>query len=163
MEVLKGMENIKVIVCGLENERYGIDIQHVISIERLETITNVPQMAEFIKGVMSFRGEIIPVIDLKERLHIIDTTNSDKSNQDKSRILVVRINDLHIGILVDSATDVIDVNASVIEPAPKLITGVGETYINGVANLESGLLILLDLQHVLNLEEINQVQEIIKE
>lgn len=149
---------MKVIVFTLKEQRFGVNVQQVVSIEKLQKITEVPRTSDFIKGVIHLRGETIPIIDLKERLQITKTETTDDN-----RILIVQVDDVQVGLIVDSATDVLDINTESIEPAPKMIGGVHETYLHGVANLDKELLILLDLERILDLEETNEVKEVIEE
>lgn len=144
----------KVIVFQLKNEQYGVDIQQVRSIERLTGVTEVPKTADFIKGVINLRGDITPLIDLKERLHVGTTVQTEAT-----RVLILNIEGLQVGLIVDSATDVIDLEDDLVEPAPSMIGGVTKEYLKGVAKLKEKLLILLDLEKVLNFEEVAQAQE----
>lgn len=150
-------ELLKVIVFQLKEQKYGVDIQHVRSIERLVDVTEVPGTSDFIKGVINLRGDITPIVDLKERLQI-----GGKNFSNETRVLIVDVNNVQVGLIVDSATDVIDIDSNVIEDSPKIIGGVNEAFIKGVAKLDSKLLILLDFERILNLDEINEVQEVIE-
>ncbi|WP_077624597.1 chemotaxis protein CheW [Sediminibacillus massiliensis] len=153
------MEEVsKVIVFELKDEKYGVDIQQVRSIERLQNVTEVPRTAAFIKGVINLRGDITPIIDLKERLQIGETEYTDET-----RILIINIDTIQVGLIVDSATDVVDIDSSIIDPPPRIIGGVTDDFLRGVAKLEDKLLILLDMERVLTLEEINEVQEVIED
>lgn len=151
-------EMIKFIVFKLKNQSYGVDVQQVLSIERIQEITAVPRTSAFIKGVIQLRGEMTPIIDLKERLQLGETEETDAN-----RILVVQLDDIQVGLIVDSASEVIDIDPAVIEPAPKIIGEIQETFLKGVAKLEERLLILLDLEKVLDLNETNEVREILEE
>ncbi|RDW15639.1 chemotaxis protein CheW [Oceanobacillus chungangensis] len=148
----------KYILFKLKNQTFGVEVSQVISIERLQEITEVPRTSEFIKGVTYIREKTTPVIDLKERL-LMDEAKST----DDTRILVVNINSMQIGLIVDAATEVKDIDQSVIDPAPELIGGVKETFIKGVARLESGLLILLELESIIDPNETNELLEVVAE
>jgi len=153
---LKGILNeLKVIVFRLQNEDYGVEVNQVKSIERLEQITRVPKTPKFVKGVINLRGVVTPIIDLRGRLELEESPYTEDT-----RIIIVAVEDLEIGLIVDAANDVIDVPSSLIEPAPKVVGGVKATYLRGVAKLENRLLILLNLNKVLNLEEIQQLEEL---
>src|SRR5690606_1098799 len=140
------MENLlKVIVITLNNQRYGINVQQILSIEKMQEITRVPRTSEFIKGVINLRGETIPVIDLKERLQL---ETSEPTNQ--SRILVIQVDAVTVGLIVDSATDVLDIDTNEIERASEMAGIVNEKYIAGIAKRAEELLLLLNLQTILN-------------
>jgi purine-binding chemotaxis protein CheW len=147
------LEDVKVIVFRLQSEEYGVEVQQVKSIERLDHITRIPKTPKFVRGVINLRGVVTPIIDLRERFDLEQTENTEGS-----RIIVVAVNDLEVGLIVDSANDVIDIPLNAIEPPPKVVGGVEAVYLRGVAKLQDRLLILLNLNRVLNLEEIKQLE-----
>lgn len=152
------MEVSKVIVFQLKDQQYGVDIQQILSIERLENITPIPNTSDFIKGVINLRGDVIAIIDLRERLNINQTDITDNT-----RVLIVSVDQVQIGLIVDSATDVLDIDPSSIDPSPEIIGDIDVTFVKGVAKLKERLLILLDLARVLNFNEIREVKEVIEE
>jgi purine-binding chemotaxis protein CheW len=145
---------IKVIVFQLHNEQYGVNIQQVRSIEKLQNVTPVPGTADFIKGVINLRGDITPIIDLKDRLQIGKTEYTDHT-----RVLIINIESIQMGLIVDNATDVLDIEESIIDAPPEVIGGVTEEYLSGVAKIDDRLLILLDLERILNFQELNEVEK----
>lgn len=147
----------KVIVFRLEDQEYATVIQNVRSIERMQEITRIPNVPNFIKGVINMRGEVTPIIDLKERLSI-----GTMNETNETRILIVEMNGIQTGLIVDAATDVIDIDASVVESAANIMNGVNELFIEGVAKLENRFLLLLNVEKVLNKQEINELQELNK-
>jgi purine-binding chemotaxis protein CheW len=150
MSDMKTVETeMKAIVFQLKDEEYGVGVHQVRSIERIQEITRVPRTPLFVKGVINLRGIVTPVIDLRSRFDL-----DEKEHTDETRIIIVNANDLEVGMIVDSANDVIDVPASAVEPAPKVVGGIDAEYLDGVAKLEKRLLILLNLEKVLNPEEI---------
>ncbi len=161
MHLLEGefkMENInvetrKMIIFQLEDEEYAVSVNQIGSIERLMPITRIPQTEPFVKGVINLRGVIIPVIDLRLRFNMqIAELN------DNNRIIIAKFNEVEVGLIVDSANDVIDIPVDEIEPAPEVIGTVDADYIEGVAKIENRLLILLDLPEVLSLQELDELQ-----
>lgn len=149
-------ETMKVIVFSLSGQRFGANIQQVISIEKMKEITKVPGTSSFIKGIFSFHGETVPVLDLKERLQMEQTAQTDSN-----RIIVVNIDNIQVGLIVDAATDVIDIEMEIIEDAKAMGGVIHKDYIKGVAKLANELLILLDLGQVLALEEKEELQEVL--
>lgn len=148
----------KVIVFQLKDQQYGVDIQQIRSIEKLQTVTKIPNTSDFIKGVINLRDEVIAIIDLRERLNI-----NQADITEHTRILIVSMNEIQIGLIVDSATDVLDIDATVIDPTPEIVGEIDVTFVKGVAKLEERLLILLDLERVLSFKEIAEVKEVIEE
>jgi len=152
MSELELIEN-KIIVYQIEAEEYAIPVQYVGSIERILPITRVPGTPEFVKGVINLRGVVTPVIDLKERFYRNTTEFTDET-----RIIIVHIGDVTVGLMVDSAKDVIDIDREQIEPSPDAIGSVVVDYITGVMRHEDRLLILLDLDKVLGKEEMQELK-----
>ncbi|MGM0880857.1 MAG: chemotaxis protein CheW [Bacillota bacterium] len=149
-------EELKVIVFALGNEEYGIEVDKVRTIERLSPITRVPKTAAFIKGVINLRGIVVPVIDLRGRFNLSETTATENS-----RIIVVAVADMEVGFIVDSANDVIDIDTDSIDTPPEIVGGIKAKYLRGIAKLGEGrLLIMLNLSEVLNKNEIIQLEQL---
>src|SRR6056297_985281 len=96
----------KYLMCKLGNEVFGIDIQHVTDIIELQRITEVPDMPPYVKGVINLRGQVIPIIDLRLRFNM-----EERGYDDRTVITVVKIDDLSIGFIVDTATEVQEIPA----------------------------------------------------
>jgi purine-binding chemotaxis protein CheW len=149
-------EEIKVIVFSLGNEEYGVEVEKVKTIERVQHLTRVPRTPAFVKGVMNLRGVVVPVIDLRGRFGLEESAYTDGT-----RIIVVAVNELEVGMLVDSANDVIDVNTDTISDPPEIVGGIKAKYLRGVARVsDTRLLVLLNLREVLNKGEIVQLEQI---
>ncbi|MBO7746634.1 chemotaxis protein CheW [Paenibacillus sp. MWE-103] len=148
-------EEVKVIVFGLANEEYGIEVEKVRTIERMLPITRVPKTFAFVKGVINLRGVVIPVIDLRGRFGLEETEPTESS-----RIIIVAVNELEVGFIVDAANDVIDIDADTIDTPPEVVGGVKAKYLRGVAKVgDDRLLIMLNLAEVLNKSEIIQLEQ----
>ncbi|MCM3128735.1 MULTISPECIES: chemotaxis protein CheW [unclassified Paenibacillus] len=149
-------EDIKVIVFKLGEEEYGIEVDQVQTIERMMPITRVPKTYSFVKGVVNLRGIVIPVIDLRGRFSLPETEYTDHT-----RIIMVTVQDMQVGFIVDSANDVLDIHSGDIENPPEVIGGIKAKYLRGVAKLgEDRLLIMLNLVEVLNKSEIIMLEGI---
>jgi purine-binding chemotaxis protein CheW len=147
------LNDLKVIVFQLKDEEYGVPVQQVHSIERMQPITRVPGTTEFVKGVINLRGVVTPIIDLRKRF-AIDELSYDES----TRIIIVAVQDMEVGLIVDAANDVIDIPQDEVEPPPEVVGSVEAEYLKGVAKLEKRLLILLNLDKVLNPSEIQELK-----
>ncbi|CAM4247645.1 chemotaxis protein CheW [Paenibacillus tarimensis] len=148
-------EELKVIVFGLASEYYGVEVDKVRTIERMMPITRVPKTPAFIKGVINLRGVVIPVIDLRGRFDMEQAEATENS-----RVIIVAVNDIEVGFIVDSANDVIDIDSDAIDSPPEVIGGIRAKYLRGVAKLNDGrLLVMLNLAEVLNKEEIVQIEQ----
>jgi len=152
MNEMDELEN-KIIIYRLEGEEYAVSVRHVGSIEKVLPITRVPNTPDFVKGVINLRGIVTPVIDLKERFYEKETAFTEET-----RIIIVNMDDITVGLIVDSANDVIDIEQDQIEPPPDAIGSIVVDYINGVIKIDNRLLILLDLPKVLDKGELNELK-----
>lgn len=142
-------DEIKLIVFQLKEKEYAIPVSQVSSIEKVQHITRVPGVTNYVKGVINLRGVVTPIIDLRLRFDIEEEVYSEST-----RVIIVALEDMEVGLIVDAANDVIDVRIGSIEPQPEVV-GVAETeYISGVAKIDKRLLILLDLEKVLSTQEL---------
>jgi purine-binding chemotaxis protein CheW len=150
-------ELLQLVSFKIGNEEFGVDILKVQEINKLTTITKVPNTQEFIEGVINLRGRIIPVVNLRSRLGI-----EKKQNDKNSRIVVVELTNNTIGFLVDAVSEVLRIPKNITEQPPELVTGVDTKYITSVAKLEDRLLILLDLEKLLTVEQSKLVDEAVE-
>ncbi|WP_127580652.1 chemotaxis protein CheW [Paenibacillus koleovorans] len=149
-------EELKVIVFTLAHEQYGVEVERVRTIERMQPLTRVPKTPAFVKGVINLRGVVVPVIDLRGRFQLPESDYTDNS-----RIIIVAVKEMEVGLIVDSANDVLDVNTDSIEDPPEIVGGIRAKYLRGVAKLSGGnLLVLLNLEEVLNKSEIVQLEQL---
>ena len=148
----------KYLTFTLAEEEYGIGILKIKEIIGMLPITSVPQTPDFVKGVVNLRGKVIPVIDLRLRFGIreIDYT-------ERTCIIVVEIagqaGTVLIGIVVDSVSEVLNVKGDDIEDTPTFGTKLDTEYILGMAKMEGGVKILLDIDRVLNSEEVGMLDQ----
>ena len=146
---------LKVIVFQLKDEEYGVPVNQVRSIEKIQHITRVPRTDSFVKGVINLRGVVTPLIDLRSRFGLSETDYTDST-----RMIIVTLEDMEVGLIVDAANDVIDISNSAIEPPPEVVGAIQAAYINGVAKIDKRLLILLNLDKVLRMKKINHTKPI---
>ncbi|MCK6206222.1 MULTISPECIES: chemotaxis protein CheW [Bacillaceae] len=147
-------EDLKLIIFQLKDKEYAIQVNQVRSIEKVQHITRVPGTPEFVNGVINLRGVVTPVIDLRSRFGL-----QPESYSDNTRVIIAGINDLEVGLIVDGANDVIDVNPEIIEPPPSVVGSIDIEYISGVIKVEKRLLILIDLEKILEGEDLLAKEE----
>ncbi len=152
----KGAEKERqMVIFTLGQEEFGVDIGEVREIIRMEPITKIPHTPPYINGVINLRGGIIVVVDLGLKLSI-EHRKEDKN----TRIIVIQVGGMTIGMIVDSATEVLRIKESQIQPAPAIIKEkIQGDYIEGVGVLGERLLILLDLSRVLETGEIEELKK----
>jgi len=141
-------ELIQLVTFSIGEEEFGVDILKVQEIIRTMEITRVPKAPDFVEGVINLRGNVIPIIDLRKRFGL-ETRAHDKH----TRIIVIEINNMIVGFVVDSVSEVLRIPANTVEPPPPVVAGLESEYISGVGKLEDRLLILLDLDRLLSGEE----------
>ncbi len=142
--VSETMEDLKLIVFQLVDKEYAIPVNQVRSIEKLQYITRVPGMPSYVRGVINLRGVVTPIIDLRSRFGL---SSSDSS--ESTRLIIVGSEDKEVGLIVDSANDVLDVAREMIEPPPQVVGIMEAEYIGGVVKQNKRLLILLHLDKIL--------------
>ncbi|AEG59481.1 CheW domain protein [Desulforamulus ruminis DSM 2154] len=144
----QSMQEEQVVVFQLMEQVYGIDINAVYEIIRMETITKIPRTPGFMEGVINLRGRIIPVIDLGLRFGL-----GQGERTTASRIIIVEVSGQTIGMIVDAVQEVLRFPSGSIEPAPPVVNGVDSAYLRGIAVLEERLIILLDQNKILQEKE----------
>jgi purine-binding chemotaxis protein CheW len=140
-------EVVEYLAFRLASEEYAVKVEDVKEIIRLQRITQVPRAPEFVLGIISLRGVIIPVFDIKKRLGL-DATERTRS----TRIVVLSEKGAPQGIIVDKVTGVARLDAAGIEPPPAVIGGVEGEFIEGIGRLDARLLILFNTSKVLEME-----------
>lgn len=147
----------KYLTFSLADEEYGIGILKIKEIIGMMPITSVPRTPDYVRGVINLRGKVIPVIDLRLRFSM-----AKKAYTDRTCIVVVEIGGLTtevvIGIVVDSVSEVLNIKNEDIEDTPAFGTTLNTEYILGMAKVEGGVKILLDIDTVLSGEETAYIQ-----
>ncbi len=146
---------LQLVSFKLGKEEFGVDILKVQEINRMLEITEMPNSPEFIEGIVNLRGRIIPVVDLKKRLHL-----PEKEHDNSTRIIVVELNNKTVGFIVDEVSEVLRIESRVTEPPPQMVAGIDSDFITAVAKLEDRLLILLDLNKVLSRDEAKELEAV---
>ena len=137
-------EQLELISFRLAQETYAVRLTHVQQIIKLREITLVPRAPEYILGVISLRGQIIPIFDLRRRL---DLAAAEPTRE--TRIIVVMEGAKVIGLIVDKVEQVVRIPAGMIEPPPPILGGLESEYIEGIGRFDGRMLILLNLSKVL--------------
>jgi purine-binding chemotaxis protein CheW len=153
VQTTRGREG-KYLTFTLAGEEYGIGILKIREIIGMMPVTSVPQSPDFVKGVINLRGKVIPVIDLRLRFGMLPMDYTERTC-----IIVVQIDlqdtPLNIGIVVDSVSEVLNISGGNIENTPTFGTQMNTEYIQGMAKIDGGVKILLDIDKVLTENEIS--------
>ena len=145
-------ELLQLVTFSIGEEEFGVNILKVQEIIRTMEITKVPRSPDFVEGVINLRGKVIPIIDLRRRFGL----RSRPGDKD-TRIIVIEINSIIVGFVVDAVSEVLRIPASTVGPPPPVVAGVESDYISGVGQLADRLLIMLDLDRRLSSEDITML------
>jgi purine-binding chemotaxis protein CheW len=132
---------------SLGSENYALDISMIREILKPREITEIPRVPEFLLGIISLRGSIIPIFDLKRRLGLgVASIDQD------SRIIVCQEGDRLAGLLIDRITQVTSIQEEGIEPPPAIFSGRDRALLDGVGRVQGNVLILLNIANVLTID-----------
>jgi len=148
-------DTIKYLIFELGEESYGLKISHVNEIIGVQTITEVPEQPTYIKGIINLRGKIIPVMDIRIRFK-----KKPRDYDARTCIIVVNMEEVLVGLIIDKVVEVSDIPVSNISPPPKINKDYRNRYIEGIGKLDTGVSILLDCSKLLLDTEISEVSEI---
>ena len=153
-------DNIEEVQCDkyltflIDEQTYGIDIKDVVEIVSMQPISKVPEFAEYAKGIINLRGKVIPVIDVRARFYLPESTYDSRTC-----IIITNINNMEIGFIVDSVQEVIDLEPDQIEDAPRLSGGYAHRFVSGVGKWNERMVLLLDSQKMLNEQELDVLEQ----
>lgn len=134
------------------DEEYGIEILHVIEIVGVQEITWVPNVPSFVRGVINLRGHVIPVIDVRERFSM-PSRNYDA----RTCVIVVRIDDVTVGMVVDTVNEVREIPESSISAPPQVGGVQALDFIKSMGRVGDNVLILLDVRKLIGREELESI------
>ena len=149
----KKLENmVQFLSFTLGDEEYGVDILRVQEIRSWEPVSRIPNVPAYEKGVVNLRGAIVPIVDLRERFGLghleytpltVVVVLQTQSEAGQARIM---------GVVVDSVSDVVDIDQKTIQDAPDFGSKVSTEYINGLASVNERMVMLLDVEKLLKLD-----------
>lgn len=156
METSEDTQRGKFLAFSVGKEAYGIEIKFVTEIIGIQDITEVPELPDYVKGIINLRGKIIPVIDVRLRFK-----KEAKVYNDRTCIVVIDIKATSVGLIVDNVAEVITIEDSNIVPPPDIKTGFHNRYVRGIGKVGSEIKLLLDCDKLLNDEELDKITELV--
>lgn len=144
----------KFLTFSLGNEYYGIEIRQVTEIIGIQAITAVPELPDYMKGIVNLRGKIIPVMDVRLRFR-----KPFREYNDRTCIIIIDIQDISVGLIVDSVSEVLSIPGGEIVPPPDMSRGANR-YIKGIGKVGNEVKLLLDCDKLLNDGETEQLLQI---
>ena len=136
----------------LASEDFGLEIRFVTEIVGIQKITKIPDLPEFVRGVINLRGKLIPVMDVRLRFNL-----PPREFDNRTCIIVVEIKDSSVGLVVDEVREVLSIPAAQVEPPPTTSKGRGNRYIKGIGKTDEEVKILLDAQQLLLEEDLELI------
>lgn len=137
---------------SLGDEEYGIEILRVQEIKGYSAVTSIPNTPRYIKGVMNLRGTVVPVLDLRLKLGMPDAEYNRFTV-----VIMVTVGARVVGLVVDAVSDVFDVAAADVVPAPEMGAGVDTSFLTGMAKSEERLISLLAIDRIVGLGEVDEL------
>ena len=138
----------------LGNEEYGIEILKVQEIRGYDAITRIVNTPEFIKGVVNLRGIIVPIIDMRIKFHL------GKAEYDQFTVVIIlNVAGRVMGIVVDGVSDVINLSADQVRPAPEFGSVIHTEYIMGLGTIDERLLILVDIEKLMGSTDMGLMEQ----
>ena len=139
----------------LGKEEYGIDILKVQEIRGYEAVTRIANAPEFVKGVINLRGIIVPIVDMRIKLHLGEPTYDQFTV-----VIILNIAGRVVGMVVDSVSDVVTLNPGEIKPAPEMGTAFNTDYLIGLGTLEERMIILVDIDRLMSSAEMGLIEKL---
>lgn len=146
----------KYLIFSIDNESYGIEIRYVTEIIGIQTITEVPELPDYVKGIINLRGKIIPVMDVRLRFK-----KKPKEYNDRTCIIVVDIMNMSVGLIVDSVSEVVTINDADISELPQMKQVNNNHYVKSIGKIDDDVRLLLDCEKLLTDDDINELNEIL--
>lgn len=156
LEMEEDTQKNRYLTFSLGKETYGIEIKYVTEIIGLQVITEIPELPKYIKGIINLRGKVIPVMDIRLRFK-----KEALEYNDRTCVIVVDINDISIGIIVDSVAEVLTIpEVDIVEP-PQMNKGLNNRYIKSIGKVGESVKLLLDCEKLLNEDELEDLSEVL--
>ena len=152
-----GESQFQLVTFQLGQELYGVDIMDVKEIVKIQNIRPIPNAPYYVEGIFNLRSEIIPVISLHKRFRIEQIERTDEDEEDQGGFIILNIDGIKIGIIIDRIERVVQVKNEEIKPPPQMLTGIGTEYIHGVIRQDNGYLIILDIRRVFNPKDLQKL------
>ncbi|MCR5267370.1 MAG: chemotaxis protein CheW [Lachnospiraceae bacterium] len=146
LKAISEYDTTQYIVIHIGDEQYGIDIKYVENIVRMQSITRVPNVQEYFRGVINLRGEVVPVMSLRRKLELDDDVITNNT-----RIIIIKLEaNAPIGVIVDEVKEVVTLENSSVDSVSRSSKKDENSYINGIGKTGGTLISLLDLNMVIS-------------
>lgn len=154
MEIEEDTQKDRFLTFSLGKESYGIEIKYVIEIIGIQSITEIPELPEYVRGIINLRGKIIPVLDVRLRFK-----KEPKEYNDRTCVIVVDIEEVSIGLIVDRVAEVITIPEEEMVDPPQTNRGLSNRYIKKIGKIGNDVKLLLDCEKLLTENELEDLSE----
>ena len=154
METEEDTQKDRFLTFSLGKESYGIEVKYVTEIIGIQAVTEIPELPEYVRGIINLRGKIIPVMDVRLRFK-----KEPKEYNDRTCIVVVDIRNVSIGIIVDSVSEVITIPEQDVVDPPQMNKGLNNRYIKKIGKVGNNVKLLLDCEKLLTEDELESLNE----
>lgn len=155
LEIEEDTQKDRYLTFRIAAEEYGVEIRHITEIIGVQKITEVPDTDSYLKGVINLRGKIIPVMDVRLRFGMQETTHNDRTC-----IVVVDVSGTAIGLIVDEVLEVVNIPEENVSEPPRTTRGSGGRYIQGMGKIGENVKILLNIERLLSEDELVAMQNL---
>ncbi|MDF2877623.1 MAG: CheW protein [Clostridia bacterium] len=156
MDMEEDTQTGRFLTFSLGKESYGIEIKYVTEIIGIQAITEIPELPEYVKGIINLRGKIIPVMDVRLRFK-----KQARAYNDRTCIVVIDIKEISIGLIVDTVSEVLTIPEEGIVEPPKMNKGFNNRYIKNIGKSGNDVKLLLDCEKLLTEDEMENLTEVI--
>lgn len=140
---------------AVDDEEYGVDLLKIREIKGWTDTTRLPNSPEFMKGVINLRGAVIPIFDLKGRFSMGETQPTEKHV-----VIIIAVGDRLLGVLVDSVSDIIEVNDEEIRSAPQMETKIDDAFVSGLISIKEKMVVVLDVDKLFDPEHLKAAEKV---
>lgn len=130
------------VIFNLNDEYFGVSIDHIIEIIRLQEVFKVPNTPPYIEGLINLRGKVFTLLNLRKKFEFPEK----ELNKEDSKILIIETNSKSFGFIVDAVDEIVKIEDEEIQPPPESTTTLDKKYIKGSAKVQKQLILLLDLE-----------------
>ena len=138
---------------NVDKEHFAINVANIREVLEFQSVTKVPRMPDYMKGIINLRGSVVPVLDLKMKFGLGETLKGIDTS-----VIVTEIklgdDEIVIGLLTDSVSEVVDIDEEHIEPAPRIGSNIDSSFIQGMGKKDEEFIIILNINKVLSSDEL---------
>lgn len=153
--IIEDTQSGRFLTFTLEDNLYGISIKFVTEIIGMQEVTTVPETPDFLKGIINLRGKVVPIIDVRLKFG-----KPEREYNERTCVIVVEVDNLYVGLIVDMVDDVLTIPDEKIAPPPVGTGGYDNRYIEGIGQVDDKVILLLDAERILKSDEVVIMEEV---